>query len=216
MKKDLSLLEELNHILDNLSKQKNKSIQDYEDLKKRVLLKFDSQIDHLYKKRDYISEVLSHQEKLKKLKLGVWKKLIKANPWKTIAYIFSMPFIYIMIIPGVIMHVCIEIYQQVCFRIYRIPLVKPKEYFIFDRRNLPQLNWLEKFNCFYCSYYNCLVSYMQEIVGRTERFWCPIKHAKRMPNYHGHYESFVDYSDAKNLRKNWKKLRQFEEFKEKK
>lgn len=216
MKKDLSLLEEFNLILDNLSKQKNKSIQDYEDLKKRVLLRFDSQIDYLYKKHDYISEVLSNRKELKKLKLGVWTKLIRTNIWVTLKFIVSMPFIYMMIIPGIIMHIGLEIYHQVCFRIYKIPLVKSKDYFIFDRSTLPHLNWLEKFNCFYCSYYNCFVSYMQEIVGRTERFWCPIKHAKIMPNVHEYYECFVDYSDAKNLRKNWKKLRQFEEFKEKK
>ena len=111
------------------------------------------------------------------------------------------------------MHVFLEMYHQICFRIYKIPLVNPKEYFIFDRRLLPYLNWLEKFNCFYCSYYNCLVSYMQEILGRTERFWCPIKHSKRMANPHEYYESFVEYSDAEKLRTNWKTLREFKELK---
>jgi hypothetical protein len=124
-----------------------------------------------------------------------------------------MPFIYMMIIPGLFMHLMLEIYHQICFRLYNIPIVKASEYFIFDRKNLPQLNWFEKINCLYCSYYNCLVSYMQEIVGRTERYWCPIKHAKRMPNPHMHYQLFVDYSDAENLRETWINLRNFEDIK---
>ena len=114
------------------------------------------------------------------------------------------------------MHVMLEIYHQVSFRLYRIPRVKASEYFIFDRKKLPYLNWFEKFNCFYCSYYNCLISYMREISGRTERFWCPIKHSKRMPDEHKHYDLFADYDDAENFRKNWEKLRKFEEEKKSK
>lgn len=212
MKKN-NIAKEYNLIKEKINLNKDKSIKEFEEFKKKIIFSLDSHLDILYKKRDYISEVFSKKKELKKSKISVWKKFIRTKFWINLKYLFSMPFIYMMIIPGLIMHITVEIYHQVCFRIYGIPLVKAKEYFIFDRKNLPYLNWLEKINCFYCSYYNCLVSYLQEIVGRTERFWCPIKHAKRMPNTHLHYETFVDYSDAESLRLNWNELRKFKELK---
>ena len=87
--------------------------------------------------------------------------------------------------------------------------MKPGDYFIFDRRLLPYLNWLEKLNCFYCSYFNCLVSYMKEIAGCTERYWCPIKHSKMLKDQHSNYEKFVDYADGEALREKWDDLRKF-------
>jgi len=54
---------------------------------------------------------------------------------------------------------------------------------------------------------------MQEIVGRTERFWCPIKHARRMRNPHSHYKKFIDYSQKEDIHKDWKELREFKEIK---
>ena len=35
-----------------------------------------------------------------------------------------------------------------------------------------------------------------EIAGRTEQYWCPIRHAKRVRAPHAHYREFVDYGDA--------------------
>lgn len=213
MKKEPTLTDEFHSMMESLSRKKNKSISELEELKKRVLFKIDSQLDALYKKRDYIREVIANKRELRKHRLGVLRKITRKNIWTTLKKIISMPFIYIMVIPGIVTHTFLEIYHQICFRLYGIPLVNPKEYFIFDRSRLPQLNWLEKFNCFYCSYFNCLVSYMQEIIGRTEKFWCPIKHARRMSNVHDYYDQFVDYSDAKNLRTHWKKMRKFEDTK---
>lgn len=186
-------------------------ILEFEKFKQNFLKTIDSQIDTLYKQRDYLTEVIQNKVNLRKKRLGVWEKIKNAEFWNNVRHLLSMPFIYGMLIPGMFMHLTIEIYHQICFRLYGIPRVNPKEYFIFDRKKLPHLNWLEKLNCFYCSYYNCLVSYMQEIVGRTERYWCPIKHAQRMQNPHRHYDLFTEYSDADNLRKNWEELRKFEE-----
>ena len=210
MKKSTTWSEDVDSMITTISKKKNESIKDLEELKKKVVLNIDIQIDALYKKRDYIYEVLSHKTELRKSKISVWAKFIRTNFWSSLKYIFSMPFIYGMIIPGLIIHFCLEIYHQVCFRIYKIPLVSPKNYFIFDRKFLPYLNWLERFNCFYCSYYNGLSAYMQEIIGRTERYWCPIKHSRRMSNPHSHYHAFMDYSPSKNMRKDWEQLRKFE------
>jgi hypothetical protein len=122
-----------------------------------------------------------------------------------------MPFIYFLIVPTLLFHAVIEMYHQVCFRIYKIPLVKPKEYFNFDRRLLPYLNLLEKFNCLYCSYFNNLISYAREIGARTERFWCPIKHSIARKDVHSQYNRFIDYSDGDALRKEWENIRNFDD-----
>ncbi len=121
--------------------------------------------------------------------------------------IISAPFIYGMIIPAIFFHICLEIYHQICFRLYKIKLSKPAEHFVFDRGRLSYLNWLEKLNCLYCSYFNGLMSYAREISGKTERYWCPIKHAQMIKDPHGEYGKFCDYLDGKEFRKNWKKLR---------
>src|SRR3989339_342766 len=84
-----------------------------------------------------------------------------------------------------------------------------KKNFIFDRHLLPYLNWFEKFNCFYCSYFNCLISYVKEISARTERYWCPIKHSRPLKDEHSQYDKFVDYSDGEVLRKQWNRIRKF-------
>ena len=114
-----------------------------------------------------------------------------------------------MIIPGLFFHLGLEIYHQVCFRLYGIPRVKPGDYFIYNRRLLPYLNWIEKLNCFYCSYFNNLLQYAIEISGRTERYWCPIKYATKINQTHSQYDKFVDYLDAENFRGKWQNLRDF-------
>lgn len=66
---------------------------------------------------------------------------------------------------------------------------------------LAYLNIIEKFNCTYCSYANGLSAYVKEIVGRTEQYWCPIKHARRILHAHPHYADFVDFGDAEAYRR---------------
>lgn len=124
-------------------------------------------------------------------------------------YLVSSPFIYGMIFPAVIWHLCIETYHQVCFRLYGIPLVNAGEFFIYDRKLLSMLNIWEKINCFYCSYVNNLVRYSSEIGGRTERYWCPIKYYRRIANAHSQYPKFVETDDPEELREQWKELRDF-------
>lgn len=114
-----------------------------------------------------------------------------------------------MILPGIILYVMLEVYHQVCFRLYRIPRVSRKDHFVIDRHLLSYLNWIEKLNCLYCSFFNGLMSYGHEISGRTERYWCPIKHAKRLKHAHPEYGSFVDYLDAESFRTKRKQLRNF-------
>jgi hypothetical protein len=111
-------------------------------------------------------------------------------------HILSVPFIWSCIFPALLMDITISFYQAVCFPIYKIPKVHREDYFVFDRHYLNYLNIIEKINCGYCSYVNGLFGYMQEIGGRTEQFWCPIKHAKRIHSIHNRYQKFIEYGDA--------------------
>ena len=47
---------------------------------------------------------------------------------------------------------------------------------------------------------------MQEIAGRTEQPWCPIKYAIRMKTMHSRYQHFIDYGDAERYRERLKKV----------
>ncbi|MPZ37015.1 MAG: hypothetical protein GEU95_02945 [Rhizobiales bacterium] len=121
--------------------------------------------------------------------------------------ILTAPVIYALIVPLVLLDLFVTIYQAVCFPVYGIPKVSRRDYLVFDRRHLAYLNALEKFNCAYCSYANGLIAYVREIAGRTEQYWCPIKHARRVIGAHPRYASFEDYGDAEGYAK-W--LKQFQ------
>ena len=69
------------------------------------------------------------------------------------------------------------------------------------------LNIIEKINCAYCSYANGLISFVREIASRTEQYWCPIKHARRVAGAHGRYSGFVDFGDAETFRRELARLR---------
>lgn len=183
----------------------HKTIPRLIELKEEATKAFDEQIEKL----------LSHNELIKRIKvpksnIQLWKYKgkriqIKVN-WR---YLLSTPFIYGMFIPAVMFHLCIEVYHQICFRLYKIPLVNPKEYFIYDRPLLSMLNPWERVNCKYCSYVNNLIRYSSEIGGRTERYWCPIKYYRRINNAHSQYDKFVDINDSKEIREKWEELRDF-------
>ena len=66
-------------------------------------------------------------------------------------------------------------YQFVCLKEYGIPEVRRSDYIDLDRHSLSYLNFIEKVNCVYCSYFNGLIAYVQEIAARTEQFWLPHK-----------------------------------------
>lgn len=133
-----------------------------------------------------------HQE----LKTSLSHYVLNARP----LVILTAPVIYSLIVPLVILDIAVSIYQAICFPIYGIEKVRRRDHFVFDRAHLAYLNALEKLNCAYCSYANCLVAYVREIAGRTEEYWCPIKHARRMIAAHDHYRQFVDYGDAEAYR----------------
>ena len=115
--------------------------------------------------------------------------------------VLTAPVIYSMIIPFIVLDLFVTIYQAICFPVYRIEKAKRSDYIIFDRNHLSYLNGLEKLNCMYCSYGNGMLAYATEIAGRTEKRWCPIKHAKRMAGVHRHYAEFLDYGDGEGYRR---------------
>jgi hypothetical protein len=95
----------------------------------------------------------------------------------------------------------------VCFPVYNIQKARRRDHFLFDRKHLAYLNIIEKINCAYCSYGNGLASYYRDISGRTEQYWCPIKHARRSLYAHPYYNNFTDFGDAEAYRKELSALR---------
>lgn len=117
------------------------------------------------------------------------------------------PVIYSGIVPLLLLDLFLWAYQAACFPVYRITKVHRSEYVVLDRGDLPYLNILEQFNCFYCGYANGLIGYAREVAARTEQFFCPIKHARRILAAHDHYPSFFEYGDADSYRHGLERLR---------
>ena len=137
------------------------------------------------------------------LKARLLRYILGARP----AMILSAPAIYALIIPIVLLDLFVAFYQTVCFPVYGIPRVRRSDYFAFDRERLAYLNLIEKINCGYCAYANGLLAYVREIASRTEEYWCPIKHARRVLGVHPRYGSFVDYGDGDAYRHDLERLR---------
>jgi len=127
-----------------------------------------------------------------RLKTGFFRWLVTNRP----ANLITGPIIYSMIVPLVILDVFVSFYQATCFPIYRITRLRRGDFIIFDRQQLEYLNFIEKFHCTYCAYASGLVSYVIAIIGKTEEYFCPIKHARRILGSHARYNRFLDYGDA--------------------
>ena len=139
-------------------------------------------------------KIVFNSEKVKENK-RLKKPLLETIFTAQIREIISIPFIYMMYFPALLLDFMLFIYQHVAFRLYKIPIVKRSEFIIYDRAQLDYLNIVQKINCIYCSYFNWLMSYAVEIWWRTERYWCPIKHAKKMKWWHDWQKHFSDYWD---------------------
>ena len=135
------------------------------------------------------------RETHRRLKVGIFRWLATVRPQNYL----TAPIIYGMIVPVVFFDLCLMIYQLTCFPIYRIARVRRSDYIVFDQRHLAYLNWIEKLDCLYCSYGNGLIAYAREITARTEQYFCPIKHARKILGAHSRYKDFLSYGDADNL-----------------
>jgi hypothetical protein len=116
------------------------------------------------------------------------------------ATFLTAPIVYSLIVPFVVVDLWVTIYQWACFPVYGIGRVPRRRYFALDRHRLAYLNAIEKVNCTFCSYANGLIAYVREVAARTEQYWCPIKHARRVPAPHSRYDRFVAYGDAPGYR----------------
>ena len=185
---------ELNEILDEIARLQDEVEKRWEGMRQKFnytieghKVRFEAEIKRLHAR----------------YKIRLLEYIITARPIS----IITAPVIYSMVVPIALMDLSITIYQHICFRAYGIPRVKRKDYILIDRHQLNYLNIIEKFNCIYCGYGNGFVAYAQEIIARTEQYWCPIKHAQRVLGRHERYANFVDYGDAENYMKRLTALR---------
>ncbi len=131
-------------------------------------------------------------------------------PWlrsSLLRNIVSIPFIYSMIVPLVFIDITMTIYQHICFRLYNVARVNRSKYVVIDRHVLSYLNAIEKFNCLYCSYGNGVIAYSREISARTEQYWCPIKHARKVVGTHSRYNQFLGFGESENYQEQVLKFR---------
>ena len=156
--------------------------------------------DWAQKKQELAEEFLRQQ---RRYKTGLFRFLLRSR----LLVALTAPVIYAGWIPFILLDLFVTVYQAICFPIYRIPKVRRADYLVFDREDLPYLNIIEKFNCFYCSYGNGVAAYFREVAARTEQYWCPIKHARRLKSAHDRYHDFFDYGDAEAFRQGLARLR---------
>jgi len=185
--------EKIRHLLDQMS-----ALED--DLRREVQTQEASALYQIRGKRVEFEAAVRQAHR--QLKTGFFRWLVTYRPQNLI----TGPIIYSMIIPMLAMDVCVSFYQATCFPIYGIIKVRRGDYMLFDRQQLGYLNFIEKFHCAYCAYGNGLMAYMTEILGRTEEYFCPIKHARKMLGAHSRYARFLSYGEADNYAE---KLEQF-------
>lgn len=131
---------------------------------------------------------IAHQ----KLKQSIFHWIVADRPQN----LLTCPFIYSLIVPLAFLDLSVTLYQAICFPVYKISKVKRGDYIVLDRQQLAYLNGVERFHCSYCAYANGLLAYTTEIAARTEQYFCPIKHARRVLGTHDRYRYFLAFGDA--------------------
>lgn len=162
-------------------------------------------IQELQKKQDefyyeVIRKKVRFEREVRKQHRALAQKIHKYLYQSDTLVILTAPVIWFCLVPGVFLDLAISAYQAICFPVYGIPKVRRSDYIVLDRQYLSYLNGIEKMNCLYCGYFNGLLAYAREVVARTEQYWCPIKHARKLKTVHNRYRNFLDYGDAKGYR----------------
>lgn len=134
---------------------------------------------------------------------GWWRYLVSGD----LATLMTAPIVYSIAIPFVVLDLWVSVYQAVCFRAWGVTRVRRRDYIAIDRHKLAYLNGIEKINCLFCSYANGLIAYVREIAARTEAYWCPIRHARRVRGTHARYLAFAAYGDPREYRERLSALR---------
>jgi len=143
----------------------------------------------------------AHLKLKPKMNLLIWFFTVRPQNFLT------APFIYGMLVPLALLDLCISLYQLACFPIYGITRVKRANYILIDRQYLAYLNIIEKADCMYCGYAVGMLGYASEILARTEQYFCPIKHARKMLGTHARYAHFLDYGEAEDFHGKLEKFR---------
>lgn len=163
------------------------------------------------KEREFFYEIkekqIKFQHEIRKQHKTLTKKIRHYLRDAALMNILTAPVIYACLIPALLMDLTLSIYQAICFPVYGIPKVRRDDYIVEDRHYLSYLNAIEKLNCAYCGYFNGLAGYVREIAARTEQYWCPIKHARKLRSIHGRYKYFFEYGDAADYRKKIEEVR---------
>jgi hypothetical protein len=136
----------------------------------------------------------SIKERHRLSKTGLLRWLARSHPPTVVV----APVIYGLIVPLLFLDLGLTVYQAICFPVYKINKVRRSDYIVSDRWHLSYLNFMEKFNCAYCAYANGLLAYGTEIASRTEQYWCPIKHARKMLGSTARAQRFLAYGDGEN------------------
>jgi hypothetical protein len=118
----------------------------------------------------------------------------------SLLHVITAPVAYSLILPILFADIAVTVFQVVCFPIYGLKKVPRSDFIAIDRHHLSYLNVIEKINCVYCGYGNGVAGYFREVAARTEEYWCPIKHARRIKSPHSKYHNFADYGDADGYR----------------
>lgn len=127
----------------------------------------------------------------RRFRTGLWHYFWRGD----MPTLLTAPVIYTVAVPFVLLDAWVTVYQAICFRAWGIARVRRRPYFAIDRHRLAYLNAAEKLNCMFCSYTNGLIAYVREVAARTEQYWCPIHHARRVRHPHERYEAFAAYGD---------------------
>ncbi len=139
----------------------------------------------------------------RRLKTGIFSFILQSQPRNVI----TAPVVYSIIVPLILLDVWITLYQAICFPLYGVPKVSRSRYIVIDRHSLSYLNSIEKLNCIYCGYAGGVFAYAREIAARTEQYWCPIKHARKILDPHRRYAHFADFGQGEEYHETRKNLR---------
>jgi len=186
--------EEIRHLVQQIADLEEELRDKLHEQESRILYTLEG------KKVQFKSEVVAAHTKLR-MHLLTW---LSRSTWRNL---LSAPFIYALFFPFALLDMSLFVYQAVCFKLYRITPVTRSRYIIIDRHKLRYLNSVQRLNCVYCGYANGLIAYTREIASRTEQYWCPIKHARRVTGSHSRYARFLDFGDADDLERKMEELR---------
>jgi len=97
-------------------------------LRQEQIKLFDKYGFYIKNKKVIFLEKFKSRNKL--FRIPAWKYAIP----KDIRHVLSIPFIYVMIVPAVILDIFLTIYNLTAMPLYRIPRVKRRDHIIFKRR----------------------------------------------------------------------------------